>query len=106
MLVASGRIREGADAFALLAGTALADQAETERLTAVNAWVQAERDRAGREFVEAKKHTDPASRRRMLEAARDRLQAALRDFPESSWAPRVRENLLAVERYLATQTGP
>ncbi len=97
--VAQGAYREAVTAYRRLEGTPLQGQARQESRTAIDELVRQERERAGRLFVSARRQQGEA-RALALSEVRALLQGLLDEFPGSSYADRVAENLAAVDREL------
>lgn len=98
-LVAGGKYRDAVTAYRSLEGTPKQATARQEAKGAIDTLVRAERERAGRMFVAARKRSG-AERIAALQEVRDLLAGLLQEFPESSYASRVAENLAAVDREL------
>ncbi len=98
-LVAAGQYRDAVAAFRSLEGTPLQARARTESRAAIDELVRADRERAGRLFVAARKKSGEA-RTAALQEVRALLQGLLNEFPTSSYAGRVADNLAAVDREL------
>lgn len=99
-LVAAGEYRKAVEHLRKLDGTPLQSDARREAAGAVDTLVQEERRRAGRLVVAARKRSDAVQRRAGLQEVRDILAGLLSEFPESSYADRVAENLRVVEAEL------
>jgi hypothetical protein len=104
-MVAGGRYRDAIGAYRKLDGSALQTTARQEARQAADSFVKEERDRAGRLFVAAKKLGDAEKRRAALSEVRTLLAGLLEEFPDSTYAARVSENLAAVERELGAAGG-
>ena len=88
-------------AYRKLEGTSAQTTARREAREASETLVRVEREKAGERFVAARKLRDPEAKRTELTAVRDQLASLLAEFPDSSYAERLRTNLAAVERELA-----
>lgn len=98
--IAAGRYREGIEEYRSLDGTSLQRTARREAAASADSYVKVERERAAQLFVAARK--GPASgRRTAYEGVRDLLAGLLREFPDSSYARKVADNLAVVEAELA-----
>ena len=99
--VAGERYREAVAAYRELEGTSLQTTARDESRSAMDTLVKAERERAGRLFTAARKKPDEELRKAALAEVAALLRSLLSEFPESSYAPRVADNLAVVEKELA-----
>jgi hypothetical protein len=73
------------------------------RLEAVDGWVHAERERAGKLFLSARQIPEPEARRAAFVEVADILRGLRNGYPESSYADAIARNLALVERELGTQ---
>lgn len=73
---------------------------EALRAQARDAWIHAERERAGGLYVRARSEPDPMDRRARLVEARDILVGLLDRFPDASQAEALRRNLELVQAEL------
>ncbi len=99
--VAAERYRDAVVAYRRLEGSALQTQARDEARTAVDTLVKAERERAAKLFVAARKKPDASLKKEALEEVAVVLRGLLEEFPDSTYAGRVRDNLTVVEKELA-----
>ena len=99
-LVTQERFRDAAGLFARFAGTEMEERAQEEAGRALDILVREERKRAGDQFVAAQQQDDPQRRRQLLESSATILRGLVAEFPDSSYADRVRRNLAAVEEAL------
>ncbi len=99
--VAAERYRDAVTAYRALDGSALQTQARDEARSAIDTLVKAERERAGKLFVSARKKPDATLKKQALEEIAGLLRGLLDEFPESTYAGRVRDNLTVVEKELA-----
>lgn len=104
-LVAAERFREAAALYDRFQGTELEDRARDERTRTLDILVREQRRHAGDLFVAAQSESDPARRTALLAQARQILQGLIEEFPESSYADRVRKNLVAVDQALDADPG-
>lgn len=104
-LVVAGEYRPALKAYAKLDGTEHQATARREAREAAETLVREERERAGKLFVAARKHSDPDRRAEALEEVRAILAGLLDEFPGSQYAERLRTNLAAVEREIASMPG-
>ena len=100
-LVLAGEYRAALLTYRKLEGTSAQTTARREAREASETLVRVEREKAGERFVAARKLRDPEAKRTELTAVRDQLASLLAEFPDSSYAERLRTNLAAVERELA-----
>jgi hypothetical protein len=98
-LVAAGRYRDAVQAFRALEGTPLQGRAREDSRLAIDELVRQDRERAGKLFVAARKKSG-ADRTAALQEVRALLQGLVDEFPDSSYASRVSDNLAAVDREL------
>jgi hypothetical protein len=99
--VAAERYRDAVVAYRELEGTALQTRARDESRSSVDTFVKAERERAAKLFVSARKKPDATLKKEALEGVAVLLRGLLTEFPESTYASRVRDNLKVVEKELA-----
>ena len=99
-LVTQERFRDAAGLFERFAGTELEQRATEEAGRALDILVREERKRAGDQFVAAQQQDDPRRRRQLLESSSAILRGLAEEFPDSSYADRIRRNLAAVEEAL------
>jgi len=76
------------------------EQLATLRSEAVDGWVHAERERAGRLFLAAREQVDVDARREGLQEVVTVLEALLADYPDSTYADAINRNLQLVKREL------
>jgi hypothetical protein len=100
--VAAERYRDAVAKYRDLEGTSLQTRARDESRSAIDTLVKAERERAGRMFLAARKKPDATLKKSALEEVAGLLRSLLDEFPTSTYATRVRDNLTVVEKELAT----
>ena len=99
--MAAERYRDAVAGYAKLEGTPLQTQARGESRAAVDSLVKGERERAGRLFVAARKNPDPTLKEVALQELAALLRGLAEEFPDSSYAGRVLDNLTVVQKELA-----
>ncbi len=91
------------DAVAALDGAPATPESLALRREAVDGWARAEREAAGRAFLDARARPRSPERTRALEAVRVRLAAINDRYPENSYAEDIRRNLARVDADLALE---
>lgn len=96
-LLAGGRYEEAAEAFSRLETTVVGEDARLGRERAVDLYVQQVREDSARAYLAARKLSDPQERLKALVPIYQKMEQALKKYPDSRMAPKMQQNLATVK---------